>query len=115
MSCPHGAIHATSCRWHKQRIPLVERGEFEDEKNVRLNPELQTADGKENAFRLLTARAPILFEASGKRLFLLAGLELRQQERVADADLLTVEGIHDVLRELGQLEASRLCCQFAYV
>jgi len=37
------------------------------------------------------------FEASGKRLFLLAGLELRQQERVADTDFLTVEGINDAL------------------
>ena len=98
MSRPHGAIDATPRRWHKLHIPLVERGEFEDEKNVRLNPELQTADGEQNALRLLTARAPILFEASGKRLVLLAGLELRQQERVADADLLAVEGIHDALR-----------------
>ena len=98
MSCPFGAVHATPRRWHKLRIALVERSELEDKKDVRLNPEMQTADGEKNAFRLLTARAPILFEASGKRLFLLAGLELRQQERVADADLLAVERIHDGLR-----------------
>ena len=43
-------------------------------------------DGEQDALGLLAFRAPILFEASGKRLFLLGGLELRQQERMADAD-----------------------------
>ena len=42
-------------------------------------------------------RALILFEVSGRPLFLLAGLELRPQERVANTDLLTVEGINDAL------------------
>jgi hypothetical protein len=56
-------------------------------------------------FRLLPARAPILFETSGKRLFLLVGLELRQQERTTDADLFAVKCIHKVLRQLSQLKA----------
>src|SRR5580692_10754337 len=93
-----GAVGATACRWHKLRVPLVERREFQDEKNVRLNPEMQTANGEQDAFGLLSTRAPIFLEASGKRLFLLAGLELRQQERMTDADLLAVKRIYDVLR-----------------
>jgi hypothetical protein len=51
--------------------------------------------GSRMRFGLLASRAPILFEASGECLFLLGGLELRQQERMADADLLAVERIHD--------------------
>src|ERR1700728_615782 len=76
MSCPLGAVHATPRRWHKLRIALVEGSEFEDEKNVRLNPEMQTANGEQDAFGLLSTRAPILFETGGECLFLLAGLEL---------------------------------------
>ena len=98
MSCPLGAVHATARRWHKLRIALVEMSEFEDEKNVRLNPEMQTANGEQDAFGLLSSRAPIFFEASGECLFLLGGLELRQQERMADADLFAIERIHDRLR-----------------
>ena len=92
MSCPLGAVHATARRWHKLRIALVEGSEFEDEKNVRLNPEMKAPHGKQYALCLLTSRAPILFEASGECLFLLDGLELRQQESMADADFLTVKG-----------------------
>ena len=105
MPCPLGAVDATSRRWHKLRVALVERSEFQDEQDVRLNPELQIADGEQDAFGLLPSRAPILFEASGERLFLLVGLELRQQERMADADLLAVEGFDHDGRKLGQLQA----------
>jgi hypothetical protein len=98
VSCPLGAIRATARRWRKLRIALIEWGEFQNEEDVRLNPELQAADRKQDAFRLLPTRTPILFEASGERLFLLIGLELRQQERMADADLLAVKRIDDVLR-----------------
>jgi hypothetical protein len=104
VSCPLGAIHATPRRWHKLRIAFVEWSEFEDEKNVRLNPEMQTANGEQDAFGLLASRAPILFEASGECLFLLGGLELRQQERMADANLLTIESIHGGLRQFGQAQ-----------
>jgi hypothetical protein len=97
MPCPHGAVHATARRWHKLGVSLVEWCQFQDEQKIRLNPELQTADGEKNAFRLLTPSAPILFEASGKPLFLLVGLELRKQECMADANLLAVKRIHDAL------------------
>jgi hypothetical protein len=50
VSCPLGAVRATPRRWHKLRIALVEGSEFEDEKNVRLNPEMQTANWKQDAF-----------------------------------------------------------------
>jgi hypothetical protein len=96
--CPFRAVGATARRWHKLRVPFVERGKLQDEEDVRLNPELQTADGEQNAFCLLPSRAPILFEASGKRLFLLVWLQLRQQERMSNADLLAVKRIHDILR-----------------
>ena len=98
MPCPLGAVEATARRWHKLRIAFVERREFQYEKTVRLNPEMQTTNGEQDAFGLLSTRAPILFEAGGECLFLLDGLELRQQERMADADLLTVESIRDALR-----------------
>jgi hypothetical protein len=105
VSCPLGAIEATARRWHKLRVTLVERREFQDKEDVRLYPEMEATDGEKDAFGLLPARAPILFEASGERLFLLCGLELRQQERMADANLLAVESVHDVLRQFGQAEA----------
>jgi hypothetical protein len=63
---------------------------------------MQTTNGKQDAFCLLASRTPILFEASRECLFLLGLLELCQQERMADADLLAVERIHDDLRQFGQ-------------
>jgi hypothetical protein len=78
VSRPLGTVHTTTCRRDKLRISRVKRGVFQNKQDVRLNPELKIADGEKDALRLLTARAPILFEASGERLFLLAGLELCQ-------------------------------------
>ena len=81
---------------------------------LRLNPELEIADGEKDALGLLPAIAPILFEASGERLFLLVGLELRQQKRMADADLLAVKGIDHYGSKLGQLQpASHIRGRFA--
>jgi hypothetical protein len=102
--CPLWAIEATSRRCNKLRIALVERREFKDEKNVRLNPEVKAPHWKQDALRFLPARAPILFEASRESLFLLGWLELRQQERMADADLLAVERIYDCLRKFDQTQ-----------
>ena len=115
MPCPLGAVHATPRCRDKLRVPLVEGSEFEDEEDVALNPELETPDREKDAFRLLPAVAPILFEASSKRLFLLVGLELCQQERMADADLLAVEGFDHDGSKLGQLQPAshirgRLAC-----
>jgi hypothetical protein len=59
---------------------------------------MQTANGKQDMFRLLASRAPILFEASRECLFLLGWLEFRQQQGMADADLLAVERNHEGLR-----------------
>jgi len=95
---PLRAISATPSDGYKLRIPLVERRILEDEQDVRRNPEMQTANGKQYAFGLLSTRAPILFEASGECLFLLGWLELRQQEGMAYADLVAVKRIHDILR-----------------
>src|ERR1700679_2472692 len=102
MPCPLGAVHTTPRCRDKLRVPLVERGEFEED--VALNPELETADREKDAFCLLSAVAPILFEAGSERLFLLVGLELRQQERVTDANLLAVEGFNHDGSKLGQLQ-----------
>jgi len=103
MACPLGAIHATPCLWHKLRVPLIERSEFENEQDIRLNPELEIADGEKDASCLLPCPAPILSEASGERLFLLVGLKFGQQERMADADLFTVEGFDHDGRTRGDL------------
>ena len=80
VSCPLGAVGATASGGDKLRVALVERSIFEDEQDVLLNPELQVADGQQNALGLAVARcAPVLFEASRERLFLLVGWQLRQQ------------------------------------
>jgi hypothetical protein len=55
MPCPLGAVHATPRCRHKLRVALVERSEFQDEQDVALNPELEIADGEQDAFRLLSA------------------------------------------------------------
>ena len=107
---PLGAVHATPRCGHKLRVPLVERRMFEDEQDVLLNPRLQIADGEQDALGLLPAVAPVLAEASSERLFLLVGLELRQQERMSDADLLAVEGFDRCRGKLGQLQA---CATYA--
>jgi len=51
------------------RVPLVEGGIFQDEHDVALNPELEIANGQQNALGL-TAAAPVLAEASGQCLLL---------------------------------------------
>ena len=87
-------------------IALVERCLFEDEQDVVLNPELEIADGEQEALCLPVPAAPFLFEASGEGLLLLVRLELRQQERMADTDLLAVEGFDHDGRKLGQFQSS---------
>ncbi len=61
--CPSRLSNGASLRMSKM---------FDSIQNCRLRT------GSRMRFRLLASRAPILFEASGKRLFLLIGLELRQ-------------------------------------
>jgi hypothetical protein len=55
---------------------------------------LQTPHGQKEALALTVARcAPVIAEASRERLFLLVGWQLRQQERMTDADFVAIEGI----------------------
>jgi len=72
MPRPLGAVGATSRRGNKLRIPLVERSILEDEQDVRVNPELQVADGQQDTGRFLTA-VVYLLEAGRESLFLLVG------------------------------------------
>jgi hypothetical protein len=114
MPCPLRAIDTTPRCRDKLRIALVEGSQFQDEENVALNPELEIADREKDALGLLPAIAPIVFETSGESLFLLVGLEFRQQERVTDTDLLAVEGFDHNGSKLGQLQpASHIRGRFA--
>jgi hypothetical protein len=114
MPCPLGAVHTTPRCRDELRVALVERSQFQDEEDVALNPELEIADREQDALGFLPSIAPILFEASGVCLFLLVGLELRQQERVTDADLLAVERFDHNWSKLGQLQpASHIRGRFA--
>ncbi|WP_263415293.1 hypothetical protein [Terriglobus albidus] len=73
VACPLRAINAASGNGDEMSLALVEGSVFEEEQDVRLNPELKIADGQKNASRLLPARAPIFFETSRERLLLLVG------------------------------------------
>jgi hypothetical protein len=97
VSCPLRAVHTATGCGNKLRVPLVERRIFENEHYVLLNPRLKVADGEKDA-AVLAGSVPVLTEASGERLFLLVGLQLRQQQCVTDADLLAVKRIHNILR-----------------
>ena len=109
-----GAVHAASGSGNQLRVPLVEGRIFQDEQDVLLNPELEIADREQDALCLLLPRTPILSETSGESLFLLIRLEFCQQERMADADLLAVEGFDHHGRKLGQFQSSRdVCGRFA--
>ena len=110
MPCPLGALHATPRCRDKLRIAFVEWSQFQDEEDVALNPELEIADREKDALGLLSAVAPILFEASGECLFLLVGLELRQQQRMSDADLIAVEHFNHGGNKLSQFQTSGAIC-----
>ena len=105
-ACAGIALKIGGCSRHQLRVTLVERREIEDKKDVGLNPELEAADGEQDAFRLLPTCAPILFEASDQRRFLLSKLEFGQQEGMANADLLPVEGFDHYGCNLGQLQTT---------
>ena len=108
VSCPVGAVHAASRDGDEMRVPLVERSVFQDEQDVLLNPRLQVADGEKDALGLaVAAGAPVLLKASGQCCFLFVGWQLRQQQSVADADLVAVEGFDRNLDKLGQLQPLR--------
>ena len=52
MSRPLGAIDTTAGGGNKLRVPFVEGRILEDEQDVRLNPELQVANGQQNTLGL---------------------------------------------------------------
>ena len=99
-----GAVGATARRGNKLRIALVKGRVFQDKQHVRFNPELQVADGQENPRRFCPV-VVYLFEASRKRLLLLVGGQLRQQERMAHADFVGVEGIDRCGHKVNQFQA----------
>ena len=72
-----GAVGATARRGDKLRVALVEGRIFQDEQNIRLNPELQVSHRQENP---RCALAPVVdfLEASRECLLLLVGGQLRQ-------------------------------------
>ena len=105
MACPLGAIDATTRDGHEMRVALVERSILEEEQDVLLNPELQAPDGQQNPLRLAVARCtPVFTETSRECLFLLVGWQLRQQERMADADLIAIERFDRSRNEVNQFE-----------
>ena len=106
MPCPFGAVHAAPGDGDKMGVLLVERRLLEYEQDVLLDLRLQVADGKEDAFRLAVACcAPFLTETRLESFFLLVHRQLRQQQRMADADLLAIELVYNHLGKLGQLQA----------
>ena len=71
---------------YKLRIIFREPRGCKLQENVILYPPLKLADRQQDALGLVGA-AVLLLIASGEGFFLLRGLQLRQQERVAGADL----------------------------
>jgi hypothetical protein len=85
VSRPFRAVHATPRDGNQMRVPLVERSIFQDKQDVLLDPRLQVADRKKNAFGLtVSTRTPILAEASLESFVLFVHRQLRQQERMAE-------------------------------
>jgi hypothetical protein len=105
VACPLGTIGATASGGNKLRVPLIERRVFQHQQDIGINPEMKTADGEKNA-SWLAAVAVNLFEARRERGVLLLGGQLRQQERVAYADFIGIEGFDGSGNKIGQLQSS---------
>jgi len=73
-----GTLRATSSRRHELRIAFVEWRVFQNEQDVRVNPELQVADRQQDTGWLLAVAVVNLFETCRESLFLLVGRQLRQ-------------------------------------
>jgi len=77
-ACAFRACEARSGLGYQFRVVFRKGRGAEFQKDVALNPLLQLADGKQNAPRF--SAADIIFsKAGGKCLFLLGGLQFRQQ------------------------------------
>ncbi len=98
---PLWALKATARCGHKLRVALAERRVFQDEQDVLLNPVLKMAHREQDAL-CLVAIAPIFAKASGKGLLLFRGLQLRQEKRMADSDLVLQKSINRDGRKLSQ-------------
>ena len=106
MPCPLGAIDTASGDGHKMCVAFVEGSVFEKKQDVLLDPELQAPHRKQNALGFSVARpAPVFAETSRKRLFLLVGGQLRQQESMTDANFVPVEGFDRNRNKVNQLQS----------
>ncbi len=114
MASALGAIGATARRGHKLRIALVKGRVFQNKQYVRFNPELQVADGQQNP-RGFCSVVVYLFEASRKRLLLHVTWQFRQQDGVAHADFVGVEGIDRCGHKVNQFQPRSLCVDGNYV
>ena len=104
---------ASGCR-DKLRIFPIERRIFQDEQDVMLNPHLKLADWQQDALRFLICAHPFFPEARVEGLFLLCGLESRQQQGMAYADLVFGKGFNHSRRKLGQFQSSERNRQAIY-
>ena len=107
VACPLGAVGATASGGNKLRVPLVERRILQDEQDIGVNPELQVADGQQDTRWLRCSVVVYLFEAGFERVFLLVGGQLRQQQRMAYADLIGIERIDRCGYKVGQFQPRR--------
>jgi hypothetical protein len=70
-----GAFDAASGDGDKLRVAFVERGLFQQQEHVMLNPLLQVPNREQEPLRFGPGAVPLLAEAIGECLFLLSGLQ----------------------------------------
>jgi hypothetical protein len=113
--CALWAFDATPGNRYKLRVTLVERCIFQEHQHVRLNPETQIADRKENPGGSFRSVCVNLFEASCQPTRLHLRWQLRQQNRMADADVILIERSSGLIAQVGQFQPGGLCYVVAYV
>ena len=108
-----GAIDAGTGLGHKLRVLFRERRGGKLQQNVVLDPLLEMADGEQDALWLAAVGVGLLI-ASGECFLLLFWLELRQEQRVAHADLVLGKGFGHCRGKLCEAGAgSNVCGRFA--
>ena len=100
-----GAVGATARRGNQLRVALVKGRVFQNKQHVRFNPELQIAHRQKNPCGLVRSVIDFL-EASRKRLLLLVGGQLCQEQRMAHADLVGIESIDRCGHKVNQFQPS---------
>jgi DNA-binding XRE family transcriptional regulator len=99
------AIDTASGNTYQMCITFIEGRFFEKEQDVLLDPELQASNGEQDTLGFAVARsAPVFTDTSRQCLFLLIDRQLRQQQRMANADIVAIEGFHCDRHEIDQLE-----------